>query len=546
MSKIGYYLQEHLTGEVMDSVDARRYFANDASLFTQTPSLVIYPRNENDVRKTARFLWQLAERGKVVPITARGSGTDLTGAAVGGGVMMVFPSHMNKILEIDLKSGRVAVEPGINFSKLQQTLQTHGLFIPAYPTSYEYSTVGGAVANNASGEKSVKYGSIINYIKGLRVVLANGEVIETGRIGKKELTAKLGLTSLEGDLYRAVDAAVEGNQELLGTIMTPPVSKDATGYNLHLVKDKDGSFDLTPLFVGSQGTLGCISEIVLQAEPYHPNTSLIVAKFTDMTLCVRALQDIRELTELPSALEAIDSKLISFVKQKNPHQLPEFFQGDILEIVVFIEYDTTSDRQLKKLLKKAVKAIEKQGGQYIVEQDREKQEELWVARHASMLVLGHAEGNKKALPFIEDAIVPLAAIPDYCLQMDEVFSRYGLTVAKWGSIGDGNLHMQPYLDISELGDRQKIFKLIDEQLRIVSAVGGRLSAQHNDGRLRGIKLKDQVGEEVYALFESVKRAADPHGLLNPGVKIGVKEEHIVPLLRNEYSLSHLYNFMPRS
>src|SRR5260370_503113 len=155
MSKIAHYLQEHLLGEVLVSPGVRRYFSIDASIFSVTPSVVVYPRNENDVRKAARFSWQLAERGRTIPITARGLGTDRSGAAIGSGIIMVFPGHMNRVLEFDSKTGNVIIEPGINFGKLQQTLHTHGRFLPPFPASLEYSTVGGAIANNSGGEKSV-------------------------------------------------------------------------------------------------------------------------------------------------------------------------------------------------------------------------------------------------------------------------------------------------------------------------------------------------------------------------------------------------------
>ena len=122
MSKIAHYLQEHLAGEVMSSIDARKYFSNDSSIFAIPPALIAYPKTENDVRKAARFSWQLAERGRVIPLIARGSGTDETGAAIGTGIILAYPAHMNRILELDPKSGSVTVEPGINFGKLQQTL----------------------------------------------------------------------------------------------------------------------------------------------------------------------------------------------------------------------------------------------------------------------------------------------------------------------------------------------------------------------------------------------------------------------------------------
>src|ERR1700722_1231051 len=111
MSKVAHYLQDHVLGEVMTSVDARRYFSTDGSILAIAPGVIMYPRNENDVRKTARFCWQLAERGRIIPITARGSGTDQAGAAIGSGIILAFPAHLNRILEFDAKSGVVVVEP---------------------------------------------------------------------------------------------------------------------------------------------------------------------------------------------------------------------------------------------------------------------------------------------------------------------------------------------------------------------------------------------------------------------------------------------------
>jgi FAD/FMN-containing dehydrogenase len=215
MSKVAQYLQEHLQGEVTSSPSVRRHFATDASVLQIVPSVVVYPRGESDVRKVARFAWQLAERGRVLPITARGAGTDQGGAALGDGIILAFPAHMNRVLVLDNKTGAVAVEPGINYGKLQQTLQTHGRFLPPFPASFEYSTVGGAIANNASGEKTVKYGDTRKYVKKMRVVLANGEVIETGRISKRELNKKLGLSTFEGEVYRGLDALLEENASVI-------------------------------------------------------------------------------------------------------------------------------------------------------------------------------------------------------------------------------------------------------------------------------------------------------------------------------------------
>ena len=156
---------------------------------------------------------------------------DLGGGAIGSGIMLVFPAHMNRIVEFDSKSGTVIIEPGINYGKLLQTLETHNRFLPPYPASYEYSTVGGAIANNSGGEKSVKYGTTLNYVRSLRVVLANGEVIETGRISKRELGKKLGLASFEGEIYRAADTLLEEHRDLIARSQLR-VTKNTAGYNL--------------------------------------------------------------------------------------------------------------------------------------------------------------------------------------------------------------------------------------------------------------------------------------------------------------------------
>ncbi len=158
MSRIAHYLQEHLLGEVTTSAEVRRYFAHDASIFRLTPQVIVYPRNESDVRKTLRFAWQLAERGRIIPLTARGAGSDTSGAALGSGIMLVFTAHLNKITSLEPKKATVSVEPGITYASLQPALLAHRLFLPVYPASQHFATVGGGLANNAIVEKSGKYG----------------------------------------------------------------------------------------------------------------------------------------------------------------------------------------------------------------------------------------------------------------------------------------------------------------------------------------------------------------------------------------------------
>lgn len=545
MSKVAHYLQEHLVGEVITSADARRFFATDNSIFSLAPSIVVYPRNENDIRKTARFAWQLAERGRIIPITPRGAGTDVTGAALGNGIMLVFPAHMNRIIELDQKSGVVVMEPGLNYGRLQQTLQTHERFLPPYPASLEYSTIGGAVANNASGQKSIKYGTTNDFTRGLRVVLANGEVIETRRLSKRELSKKLGLTTFEGEIYRSLDTLIEENRETVNKVVFDTL-RNTAGYDIADVKRKDGSFDLTPLFVGSQGTLGIISEITCETESHNPETVVFGAFFDDIKKACEAIRELRNLPQIPSSIEFVDGHLLTKVNQLNPNQLKGIVPSPTPAAALIIEFDDPSDRHRKKTIKKARKILETHAQDFREETDPHAQITLWKIRQASASILSHNEKSQKPIPIIEDGIVPVDKLHDYIQGIYALFKSLGLEVALWGPAGEGNLHVHPFLDLAELGDRQKAFRLMDEYYALVKSLGGSSSGQHNDGRLRAPYLEQQYGKDVYALFQKIKQIFDPYTILNPGVKINVTQEDIKPLLRTSYSLEHLYNHMPRS
>lgn len=546
MNKIASYLQSHLSGEVLDSMAARRYFSTDASVLEVTPSFIVYPRTTNDIRKVARFSWQLAEKGHVLPITPRGSGTDQTGAAIGKGVVMVFPAHLNKILELDTQQKLVRVQPGVNFKSLQETLNTHGLFLPPFPASYTYSTIGGAIANNSAGEQSLKYGPMTEWVDKLEVVLANGEIIQTGRISKKDVEKKKGLTTLEGELYRVVDGIYGEFGEAIDTYYDNlRVSKDSIGYDLRDVMRRDGSIDLTPLFVGSQGTLGIITEAILRVAPHNPHTTLLVAAFDNLDTSVQAIDALRSMG--PAALEVIDRNLIEFAMKEQHTVFPKELVDDTYrpQIIVFVEFDED-----KRLREKKAKKAEKQLGAFtdriIVTQEYEEQERLWALRHLAATVVNYSHDGKTAVPVIEDAAVPHEHFGTLVTEIEKLFATHHLTAAIWGHAGDANLHIQPLIDLSKLSDRQKMLKLMNDYYTIVVKLGGTIAGEHNDGRLRAPFVRMQVGDQILQVFEKLKAGFDAHGILNPGVKVGTDTKQLIEMLRKEYSIVHLADHLPRT
>lgn len=545
MSKVAHYLQEHLLGEVHISADVRRHFSQDASVLQMMPSFVVYPRNENDVRKTARFTWQLAERGRVIPITARGAGSDLSGAAIGSGVILAFTAHMNKITSLDSKKNSVTVEPGINYDKLQQTLLTHGLFIPAYPASMQYATFGGAVANNASGEQSVKYGATDAYVDSLRVVLANGEVIETKRLSRKELSKKMGLSSFEGEIYRTVDALIEEHMELIGKSKDSIRSRrNSAGYNLFDVKHKNGSFDLTPLIVGSQGTLGIVTEVTAKAEAHNPSATLVVVSFNDLELLHDFVPKVLELK--PSAFEMINRAAVKHVQTSNPNQLNSVIDNPNAALTFFIEFDDFKDSSQKKAAKRLKKLVEKGGGTAHIIKDAEDRERAWKLRESVSTILIHHGTNNKSVPVAEDVAVPPESLIHFLARAEKIYEQHGLPATAWGHAGDGVVRMQPILDLAQIGDRQKFFKISEEIYHATLELGGTITASHGEGRLRAPYIPQQYGAEMATVFARLKKIFDPHGTLNPGVKVGTNFEDIKSMMRSDYSLGHRLDHMPRS
>jgi FAD/FMN-containing dehydrogenase len=247
------------------------------------------------------------------------------------------------------------VEPGLNYGRLEQTLHTHERFLPPYPESYEYSTVGGAVANNASGDKTLKYGATRGFVRALRVVLANGEVIQTYRMNKRELNKKLQLNTFEGEIYRTLNKLLEDNRELVEKLDIA-VTKNSAGYDLLDIKRRDGSFDLTPLFVGSQGTLGIVTEITFETELYNPQKDLFLAEFDSVDKAAQAILELRGTPQLPSAIEMVDGQLLALVDRLNPNQLKGIVHKPLPAVALLVELDDEG-RSRKKLVKRTEKIL---------------------------------------------------------------------------------------------------------------------------------------------------------------------------------------------
>jgi FAD/FMN-containing dehydrogenase len=531
-SKVSQYLNEHLAGEVTTNEHVRKKFATDGSVLHIVPDMVVYPRTTSDLRKVARFSWQLAEKGHKLSITPRGGGTDLSGAAIGDGVILSMASHMNAIFEIDAKQKLVRVQPGVTFKALNDALKLHNLFIPSYPTSHTYSTIGGAIANNASGVLSGKYGSTGEWTHQLEVVLANGEVLQTGRQSKRDVAKKRGLQTFEGEIYRSLDNLINDNDTLIDQLAVD--ARDNAGYNIVDVKHRDGSIDLTPLFVGSQGTLGIVSEVILKAEPLPVQPLVGAVAFQDHDTARDGLDSLRLL--FPSLLELIDGSLFAAAVARGkryPFYSDALDQGDVKSVVLF-EFDVAGDHAKKKIAKRIAKLFEGQAAHVAMERDGAKIPQLQHLATVTSLHLLPDKSDESVPLLLEGAYVPPEQFESFTKAVAEIEKKVHVDLPLCGHAADHIYYARPFLSFSKVSDRQKVFKLLAEWTAAVAGHDGVLIGEAGEGRLKAAFAYKTLDDDVKKLYIAIRELFDPLDILNTGVKQPVELKKLASSLRNDY------------
>lgn len=544
MSKVAEYLGEHILGEVTTNKAVRAAFSTDASVLTVMPEMVVYPRTTNDIRKIARFSWQLAEKGHILPITPRGGGSDQTGAAIGRGVIVNTTAHMNAIFELDTKQKLVRTQPGVLFKTLNDSLALQGLYIPSSPMSASYSTIGGAIANNASGVLSGKYGATARWVHQIEVVLASGDVLQTGRISKRELSRKKGLQTFEGEIYRQIDNLINDNKELIAAEVASD-ARDNAGYGgIADVKRPDGSVDLMPLFLGSQGTLGIVSEVIMKADFLNSQVSVGALAFETYDAARDAIDDLRQLQ--PSVLEVIEGELFDLAEKRGKKYAfyTEARQQGAVGAVILFSFDEFSERIRRKKEKKVVKLLADRSQYLAIGRDSVESSELLLLRDVSSYVLDPVGDDISAPPLLDGAYVPSERFEDFATAVAELAKKHHVKLPLYGHANEGVFYARPEIHLKKISDKQKIFKLIGDYSNLVSAHSGHLIGESGEGRLKAPYAYKQMSDEVVELNVAIKNIFDPQGILNPGVKQAMDLKAIVQLLRPEYSLANFANHSP--
>ncbi len=507
-------LKQNIKGSLITDIHTRLMLSTDASIFRITPICVAYPENLSDVLKIVEFAKQFN-----MSIHCRGAGSGLCGSCLGNGIIIDFTKHMNRLIKLDIENRWFECEPGCTMGEVNNLLKGTGLFFPPDPSSAEFATLGGMFATNASGAHSVKYGNVADYILDAQIVLGTGKVITLSKIRsmpEKELPENfIRLKKLYDDNKKKIESAY------------PKIKYNVAGYNLKGLTD-NGFLCLDRLFAGSEGTLGIVTKLKFRLIPKPEYDSLVVAFFHDIVSSAKAVGKILPLG--PSGIEILDKSLLSLAAKTHPALKDKIPAG--IDNALLVEFDSDDKEKCGEMAQNAKELITSRkftDNAHIAVSSAEK-EKFWAVRKAAVPILYKLKGNKKILAIIEDAAVPTDFLVEFFRGLYEILNRHKVDFVIYGHIAKGLLHTRPLLDMKDKKDVAMLKILGDEVFTLVKNLGGTVSGEHGDGRLRSAYIKRRY-PAIYDVFIETKKILDPFDILNPQIKKSTDPHQMEKFLR---------------
>lgn len=519
-----------IKGEVLDDPESLEKYSTDASIFKIKPEIVVFPKDVEDIKNLVKFTLQ--NKGKV-SLTARSAGTDMSGGAINDSIIMDMTKYFNKIIEVG--TDYAITQPGVYYRDFEKETLTKDLQFPSYPASRELCTVGGIVANNSGGEKCLSYGQTKNYINSVKVVMEDGNEYIIKPLSKTELDKKISQNDFEGNIYKKIFELITENAELVKSDK-PKVHKNSSGYFLWDVWDGI-TFDLTKLITGSQGTLGIITEINFKLIKPKKSKSLLVIEMKNLDNLDLIINEV--LKYKPESFECYDDETIKYAvkyitdiaKDSKLNStlevyinfLPEIikvYTGNVPKITLIANFTAETEDDAKSQSKKAKDGIAQFRVQTTVVNGDKSSEKYWIIRRDSFKLLKSHTQNARTAPFIDDIIVEPNKLPEFLPKLNLLLEKHKkyMVYTLAGHIGEGNFHIIPLIDLSSEYVRGEMMILMEEVNALVLEYGGSLTAEHNDGLIRGQYLERMYGEDMFQLFKEVKEIFDLNNIFNPHKK----------------------------
>ena len=547
-------LKKIITGEVYEDDATRTTYSHDASLFEVKPGVVVWPKNSEEIKKIVRLVSEEKKSDPSLSITARSAGTDMSGGPLNESIILDFTKYINRLISVDDHKG--IVEPGCYYRDFEKATRARRRLMPAYTASKELCTVGGMMANNSGGEKSIKYGKVEKYVVRQKVIFSDGNEYTVEPLTKDALDKKMAQGDYEGNLYKQLYELIEFNYEALQAAK-PKVSKNSAGYYLWNVWDrKTQIFDLNKLLVGSQGTLGLSTEIEFSLVPVSSHARMVVVFMNDISRLGSVVDTIMRFE--PESLETYDDysmklaikfsfdffKQLGFWKalrlglQFIPDALT-VLRGGVPKLILMIEVTGDNEVALLHQCQKIQIALKPFGYQSRIARSKAEVEKYWKIRRESFnLLRKHVHGMRTA-PFIDDVIVNPHVLPQFLPKLEAILKEYDLVYTIAGHAGNGNFHIIPLMNLDSPFSGDIITELSGKVYSLVAQFKGSTTAEHNDGIVRTPYLSYIFPPSIIDIFATVKKIFDPQGIFNPGKKVGGSIAYIKShLIKSEKVTAH--------
>ena len=504
-------------GIFRDDDAARAVYSEAAGIAQFIPRAVAVPVDVADVVTLVR--WAASES---VPLIPRGSGSSMAGGAVGDGVIVDL-SRFTWCDDVDVARRTVRCGPGVLRDAIDSAARAVGLMFPVDPSSGAYCTVGGMSSTNSAGAHTLRYGSMRPWVEALDCVFPDGSRAEVRR----------GAPAPDVEPVRRFLAAAETlvAAERLAPSRHAGVRKESSGYGL---ADYAGSGDLVDLLVGSEGTLVLVVGLELRLAPLFPATASALGAFSSLDDAVNAAVSAREAGA--STCELLDRTFLDVSRSGGAH-VPV---GPEVEAVLLAEVEGQSAEECAALANVLSVTFREAGATDVVlALDPADEEHMWELRHAASPILSRLDPALKSMQFIEDGCVPPPRLAEYVRGVRAALERQGIRGVIFGHAGDAHMHVNPLIDVSAPDWRARANALLDEVSALAARLGGTISGEHGDGRLRAPLLDRVWPAETLARFAAVKCAIDPSGILNPGAKVPLEGEQAIARVKYDPALPPL-------
>ena len=522
MGKIAKYLNQLTVGNVFDNPEVLEKYSTDQSALKIKPRFVAFPESTDDIRKLVKFFDQLSAKNINVAVTARGSGTSEGGESLSSGII-ISTEKLNQLLEIDTRERLVRVQSGITLKELNTALSVSGLTIPIGGRDEE--TIGGLIANASVDESAGKYGGIGNYVERIEVVLSNGECLQTERLKRYAVAKAAAEKTFEGNIYQKVSKLLHDNPELLKKLKE---KKTMAGYPTITKLSKRETLDLMPIFFGSEGTLGVISEIILRAVPMKEKKTRVVATFKEIDAALKYAEMIHELN--PKKVELFDLKIIMEAREAGKN-----LDGVIRKLedgyVVFTSFDEKGNSMLKKVM--AMKEKLPRNVKIISESTENRM--LLSEFENSLINYLHYVRNAERVPILTDFYLPKYNIQGFLKDLKIIEEKLKLKLELFGNLETEIFSLRPKFDLSDKEFNKKATTFLRAGAYIVSRHGGTIAGGTPEGRLKAVVTNVEMPEDERKLYDDLKKIFDPNGILNPDVKLGANSKFTLTHFRDTNS-----------